>query len=256
MYIMASKKQGKVSWPFAILIAVVCVGGVLVIIGVMNIGNTPPINNYETPAKDTSLKNNAVTIVKDTQPINNSETLIVKGFYIGMSIDDAVKLVNGKYKDVLLPVGGCEIFGKVGETRLTEKPINIKEYSDGYSVYAWNADGSVLHFDHFVPFKNSVCSIEKITEFDASGKVTRIKFTSDEVDKLFNAADMDVQSFAQTFINNYSIPKLTPFTYYPSLHIYNDALGYTSDKGFKVIITQDKGLIIEKVPSRKERKFD
>ena len=145
---------------------------------------------------------------------------------------------------------------------LLEKPINIKEYEEG--------NGGVLAFDHFVPFKNSVTRNSfagsffnliinpdaSIIEFDASGKVTRINFTSKEVDKLFNAADLDAQSFAKTFIDNYPIPELSPFIYYPNLHSYNDALGYTSDKGFKVIITQDKHLIIEKVASKNERKFD
>jgi hypothetical protein len=52
---------------------------------------------------------------------------------------------------------------------------------------------------------------------------------------------MDGKSFAQTFIKNYSIPELTSFR--DRSDDYAGAWYYTSNKGFKVIITENKDLI-------------
>jgi hypothetical protein len=64
---------------------------------------------------------------------------------------------------------------------------------------------------------------------------------------------MDGESFAQYFINSYGIPELVPETdsFTHTLH-----WTYTSVKGFKITISQYKGIIIEKVASSQERKFD
>jgi len=172
---------------------------------------------------------------------NTKETLKVKGFYIGMSMDKAVKLLNEKYKDIVLNSDGLfRVYVGYNETPPAEIPVK--------------REGNCYYFDHIISYKNSVrwgIGFEVI-EADESGKVIYIKFPSWVVNKLFNVEDMDGKSFAQTFVNNYSIPKLETEIRKNILLVWT----YTSDKGFKVTIFEDKTLIIEKVASTKERKFD
>jgi len=193
---------------------------------------------------------------------NAKETLKIKGFYIGMSLDKAVKLLNEKYKDIAL--NSHVLFGvDVGdnETLPAEKPVRI--------------EGGTYYFDHDISYKNSVSleNFELVDPFstvmnpvkffikaDESGKVILIFFSPWVVNKLFNVKDMDGESFAQTFINNYSIPQLKP-EIIESIeggdgYLLGQVWTYTSDKGFKVTIAEDKTLLIKKVASAKERKFN
>jgi HEAT repeat protein len=191
---------------------------------------------------------------KDAQAIlldikNTQETLKVKGFYIGMKLEKAVKLLNEKYKDIILDSDGLfevSYFSHIGQK---EPPPEEPLKTEGGSYY----------FDHIVSYKNTVAYRGNVSDplikADESGKVILIKFPSSVVDKLFNVADMDGKSFAQTFIDNYSIPKLEPEIKETIYGIYS-VWAYTSDKGFKVTIDDHKNLLIEKVASAKERKFD
>jgi len=178
---------------------------------------------------------------------NIKETLKVKGFYIGMSIDKAVKLLNEKYKNLLLlnPEGKID----QGPTSFFVRENSVSlEYMDAGGIFASMVTGA----------PETVKAL--LIKADESGKVILIRFNSDVVNKLFNAADMDSESFAQAFINNYDIPRLSPkieteqsLLFGPSVNSY---WTYTSDKGFRVIITENKELIIEKVARAEERKFD
>ena len=209
-------------------------------------GDGVPENEYQavkwlTKAAEQGRKD-AQSILLEIRDVK--ETLNVKGFYIGMSLDKAVKLLNENYKYLLWD---SEYWVSVSEgvTPPAEKPVRIKKHDYGNYYY----------YDHFISFTNEIIFGyfgSNLIRSDESGKVIYIDFCGATVNKLFNVKDMDGESFAQTFINNYSIPQLKP----KISETFEVFWTYTSDKGFKVTIFADKRLLIEKVPRVEERKFD
>lgn len=225
-----------------VMIVVVFLAGVFVVSSVYRAASS--VNHANKTSEELSGRS-VGNSERGMIPTSNSEALKIKGFYIGMSIDEAVKLLNEKYKDVLLKDGTCNVSVLKGETPPFERPVEI--------LHAY--DGDVYCFDHFVSFNNEVHSPININA-DKSGKVIFIEFSQSAVDKLFNVEDMDAKSFSQAFMNNYSIPELAPCSWFNEFGGDIYAWCYTSDKGFKVVITGSKDLYIEKVASSKERKFD
>jgi tetratricopeptide (TPR) repeat protein len=197
----------------------------------------------------------------------------VKGFYLGMNINDAAKLLNEKHKDNLLEKGYYLV--------LVDK--NISPAPDDVPI---KVDGSEYSYDHFVSYNNEILyphpqvvllmammgldrtiiemqSHEVDIHADDDGLVDRIHFGENVVNMLFNVPDMDGEEFAQAFIDNYSIPKLE--AKFDQISIYDIETGqkkygyiweYTSNEGFKITIQSHKELWIEKVPAKTERSFD
>jgi hypothetical protein len=97
-----------------------------------------------------------------------------------------------------------------------------------------------------------------VIEADAQKRVIAFHFSNIIVDGLFNSADLKVQDFAQQFANSYNIPEMSYFMRERPLEAgqYDQGWEYTSPKGFYIKIDENKGLVVESVPSSTERKFD
>lgn len=214
-------------------------------------------------------------------------SITVKGFYLGMSSDECVNILNGNLRDIFLPEGGIlkaaiikmngqwyrhevgnswrgkidtlwsssdtsdynynQVLGYKPSTKASRVIDNI--FLDGYDGYTQSYPQKIFYWDDFffIPEKHQISSCEYFS-FDASNKLIKIEFPEFIVNKLFNVGDMPVQSFLEAFIKNYKIPEMNPI---------NDSYwGYTSPAGWKVQVFPDKSLRIMSVPKITERKFD
>jgi hypothetical protein len=211
-------------------------------------------------------------------------SITVKGFYLGMSSDECVNILNGNLRDIFLPEGGIlkvaiikmngqwyrhEVGnswrGKIDTLCLS---LDTSDYNYnqvlGYkpSIKTSRVIDNVFFDEHsqpcpqkifcwddffFIPEKHQISSCEYFS-FDANNKLIKIEFPESIVNNLFNVGDMTVQSFLEAFIKNYKIPEMKPI---------NDSYwGYTSPTGWKVQVFPNKSLRIMSVPKITERKFD
>jgi len=86
---------------------------------------------------------------------------------------------------------------------------------------------------------------QRLIVLDISGGLAG--FDAGWVDQLFNATNMTLQEFAQTFIDTYGIPKLDPT---------EDGQGLTyrdSEQGWQLMIGKDKTLILKIVETSKQQ---
>jgi hypothetical protein len=96
-----------------------------------------------------------------------------------------------------------------------------------------------------------------VVEADSEKKVIGFRFPGEVVDKLFNGGDMPARDFAKQFLQSYNLPKLKASTFAVRVGAEEiDGWEYTSPKGFRVRISENKDLNVEAVPSSEERKFD
>lgn len=197
----------------------------------------------------------------------NSIGPIVKGFYLGMNINDAAKLLNEKYRDDLLVdhllVDDLLLEGSF----LVIVDEDIAPAPDDVPI---KVGGTEYLYDHFVSYNNEIFYPHPLLRFrigldntidihaDDNGLVDRIHFGKNVVNMLFNVADMDGEEFAQAFVNNYPIPRLD--VRFGIISKIQDEYGYiweyTSNQGFKVTINSKKEFWLEKVPAKNERMFD
>lgn len=84
---------------------------------------------------------------------------------------------------------------------------------------------------------------------DENKKVVRIMFAFPIINHLFNVEDLSAEAFAHNFIEAYSIPEM-------KARSDGEGWEYTNSIGYKVTIYDTKNLVIEKVASADERKFD
>ena len=138
--------------------------------------------------------------------------LNVKGFYIGMPIDEARKIVNKHFKG---------------------KRIIIRE-EDKYRI----------GFSHE---PSDICL--SITA-DLKKKVRYIFFCSWNIDRLFQSHNLDVRQFVDKFKIMYNIP-MEPFSIGPVAPFSIEFIygwRYISPLGYQVIINASKDLEIETIP--------
>jgi hypothetical protein len=159
-----------------------------------------------------------------------------KGFSLGMSLDDAEKLINEKYNNAFDEVTNEEI-GQA-ETQLF----------------------ALVGYESKANYRISIASLGfplAVVEADSQKKVIAFRFPSEVVDKLFNSGDMPARDFAKQFLHSYNLPELKPSSF--PVRVGAEKIGgweYTSPKGFRVRISVNKDLTVEAVPSSGERKFD
>lgn len=147
----------------------------------------------------------------------------VKGFYIGMNIDEVPTILKKHFPELEIP----EVF----------------EVNGTYRIEA----GNLLSYAMFIAGQDK--------------KVIRIAFSGGFVNDLFNVADMKASEFADTFIKSYNISN-ADIEMGEECKVTGGEICYVyrSTNGFKVIIgTNDisKTLVIDWIPTTKgERKFD
>jgi len=211
-----------------------------------------------------------------------NEPLHIKGFYIGMPIEEAATLINSKYRSIFISeegyydvvrddqVAALQALSALPSRIVTNRYNLVTEswyfftnafvYSDA-SNSTWrvgpsygNSPGS-LYLGPFDYGDNILGPVDR-SDFNISGgsdrRVSLIVLSPRIVGPLFNAADMSTEDFVQAMVDNYHLsgfqkdflPSGDPFYF------------YTSPVGFKIEITSDKHLIITRVPASIERKFD
>lgn len=138
-------------------------------------------------------------------------TLVVKGLWLGMPIEDACQTINHKVGSLLLSV-------------TTDEKSKLKTIILSKTIMG-------------VPTSKHVEVLA-----DESGKVTSLLLSKDVLDALFDSKDMPRDEFLQTFINAYSIPELKSdmrelkagFMGATSTIGFQQVYSYRSPKGFEV----------------------
>ncbi|MEN9446256.1 MAG: hypothetical protein RL728_768 [Bacteroidota bacterium] len=148
----------------------------------------------------------------------STSDLKVKGLYIGMPMEEA--LVASKSA-----VQGTSVSNWAEQ-------MKIEKFGDGTSnIVIKNAFGMPLF----------------IVLADSSQKVITYAFEWPAVNAIFNSGDMSMKEFAQLFIDSYNIPNLEPDE-------KGENLVHTLPSGVKVMITGDKGVVVQKTQTQSERK--
>ena len=200
--------------------------------------------------------------------------IIVKGFYLGMPLGCAVKLINEKYSAAfgkievkrghpefreidmagLMELGasqptiGGDLSSRIGEAEAVEQ---AKE-----RAFAPNL--------HKATFRKTAYTIVRkgnsLIEADDHQKVIAFNFPAKIVDALFNTDGINAQDFAKKFLDSYlpNFSEMNPFVRENSLMPgrMDNGLEYTGDNGIHIQIDTNKNVIIESVPSSKDTKFD
>lgn len=175
---------------------------------------------------------------------NDKKGLAVQGFYIGMPLAEIVEVLNGKHSEIFKEFELTPLFSWEHEylKKAPEKPVEIRN-EGGLRVYK---------YDHCFIYENKIIN-GRFCDFvgDENGKTIKIFISKSAVNALFNVEDMTTEKFVQTFIDAYKIPNMEP--------IFGDNLSmrweYTSPDGFKIVIGNDKSIVMEKVAKAKERNF-
>jgi len=88
--------------------------------------------------------------------------------------------------------------------------------------------------------------------FDETDKLVSIYFPKWLINDLFNVKDLSAEEFAKTFMNSYKIKEMKTMATEDGTNYWE----YTnSQKGYKVMISEDKELKIIAIPKPSERKF-
>lgn len=166
---------------------------------------------------------------KGSKKVKESQGILkVKGFYIGMNIDEVPALLKEKLPEIKV-------------TDVQEKG-NVYLVAAGYSIPNTVTAWEVL--------MNKASLVNVIADEDK--KVTMIGFEGKIVDELFNVANLDVKKFVKKFMESYEIPDMDIIQEDNGLYYT-----YTNPAGFKILISAEtKALIIQKVATESEQKFD
>lgn len=185
------------------------------------------------------------------------DTLVFKGFYLGMDIQNACGLINHYFNSDF----SIEKLDqpKEGLFYVIRKAYTANDWGTGMARALY---GGMLTEIGVIDEKYDL-----LIAADKNRKVNVFHFSSKYTDALFNSVDMDVESFAKSFANAYGIPSLEVYqeTKKTLKVFYQDAIPmdeviygyeYTSPKGWKAKVSFDKDVTVKTVPKRKERGFD
>ena len=180
----------------------------------------------------------------------------VKGFYLGMTVDEALGLLNGEHSEYFTPVKVTsmydadvakwksqypepdrvtdeEIFG-IGNRQHTFYYNRCFSYRDGDRIKIVNGKGMEV-------------------EATADGAVEMFSFSEDDVNHLFGVSDLSDEEFAKHFIKSYDIPELKS----KGAGLFGvQVWEYVSPEGFTLTIGPGKHVSLEKSIAASERSFD
>ena len=149
--------------------------------------------------------------VKSKSDEKQSETLVFKGFYLGMPIEDAQGLINhymGLKQYAATPVvipdsqaadPAADAMAQAFLGALNQMGVANEDKTTSYKVFKKN-DQLVLSRNIDRPFAIA----------DADGKVLMFELSKDVRNKLFSAADMPIKELLKTFMKAYDIPIMEP----------------------------------------------
>jgi hypothetical protein len=91
-----------------------------------------------------------------------------------------------------------------------------------------------------------------------NGKITALRFSTQMVDVIFNAASLKAEEFAQAMVDNNSLVPTMNYSQLEKFYQYDPAYGWQySDpqKGFRLTISENKTIKIEKIATSSELTF-
>ena len=254
---------------------------------------TPEPTSIPEPVATPTPEPKAAPVMVADCPTDDSgkhkDTISFKGFYLGMPLGCAVKLINEKYskefgkievkrgqpefREALMaglmeigssvPTVGGNLNSQIGEAMATEQAKesafapSLHKPTLQKTVYTVVVGGNSATETAMLPVNLGGTSV---IEADENQRVIAFNFPTKIVDALFNTDGINAQDFAQKFVDSYfpGFSEMTPFTRENSLISgrIDSGLEYTGKNGVYVQIDTNKNLIIESVPSSKDTKFD
>lgn len=150
-----------------------------------------------------------------------AEPIKIKGFYIGMKIDDALKN-----------------FQRLGFENLSVRENQYKKTNTFYSIRPGSGD----------PFKVDTSLNTKT--------VSTIFFSSGISDQLFHTRGIGSEIFKNNFVQAYGILKMEPFKDNPGLDPINGWEHYNLELGYRIRIYLNKDIEIIKIDRASDFSFD
>lgn len=184
-----------------------------------------------------------------TAPSLRAADLVVKGFSLGMPAAKALELLNTNHFKLL---GAPKLsFVSTNELAAFVKETSAKITEEKLGRYGEQSREVVLekHYAGRDGIKGNGVQI-----FLQGGKVTKLEFTRDAVDRLFGANDLDGAEFAAMFSEAYQLPELKPYA--PKSLAGEKGWSRKSLDGWYVQVTEGKQLTISAAPKAAQRRFD
>lgn len=240
-----------------------------------------PISCGDNQKKNSRASNKETAGSEVVSSKKESANPVVKGFQVGMSVEDAVDkakeissnvfiIIEKRYQDWDFRFHFNVVDGKIYKFDL-ENDVLVKKLSDETSNLKYSpyksveftclshhpVAGNKLRF----PVEKDLQKIDyEISVLNPDNKnLITFSIKENRVDKIiftclvFNACDIDVGRFAKEFLDSYKIPELKP--YYSSE--WDSGWRYESDNGWKVRIGKAyNSVTIEKTTAKSELKFD
>ena len=174
----------------------------------------------------------AITQNNAQQETQNPRGPIVKGFWIGMNIKDAAKLVNEKYTEELegrYRVGGMAL---VPEDILERDP---EEILLGAALGATADGGDPI-----------------LCRADDTGRVNYLAFSYSATNRMFKASDMSPEQFAEAFVEAYKLSRMEPFLREQGDRLINGWEYIDEKNGVQILIIKAHGENPLNIPNRKQ----
>jgi hypothetical protein len=196
----------------------------------------------------------------------------IKGLTLGMTIDEALDVVNSR----IAPELGCREFEIVSlPVEFLDQPRPNDQgagSAHGYAIMeSWDPENKLAIQNGEIEAKRLEIYIDMrarsspiIVQADQDRIVKRITFESRATDKLFLVRDMSHEDFAKAIMENYGVPELKPYEDWEIL-MATGGWEYSSPEGYRIRIkTSMAGLALPGAPSielvvipkEPERKFD
>jgi len=208
-----------------------------------------------------------------------SNTLKVKGFYLGMNIDEAAEILNTKYitpekiADGTFKPAPKTIMGEDGQIKDMKKfeKATVERMENGMFRIAINKESEGLNAFYSMATGGLIggpqCMVSIKAENDK--KVSGLYFDSNMTNFLFNSKDMDCKTFTEEFARAYDISNFEPFIKEEKtlqvdpytnttveVPVYKHGYKCSSDNGYYIEISEEKNLLIKTIPKSEERGFN
>ena len=184
-----------------------------------------------------------------TAPSLPAAELVIKGFSLGMPAAKALELLNTNHFKTL---GAPKLsFVSTNDLAAYVKETSAKITEEKLGRYGEQSREVILekHYAGRDGIKGNGVQI-----FLQGGKVSKLEFTSDAVNRLFGANDLDGAEFAALFADAYQLPELKPYA--PKSLAGERGWSRKSLDGWHVQVTEGKQLTISAISKAAQRRFD
>ena len=188
------------------------------------------------------------TLVFATSPLVAAD-LVIKGFSLGMPVAKALELVNTNH------------FKTLGAPRITF--VNSNEYAAFFKDTSgkiteektgrYGAESREVILEKHYAARDGIKG-NGFQIFTQGGKVSKLEFKRDAVDRLFRCGDLDAAEFAALFAEAYNLPELKATG--PKSLGGEKLWSRKSLDGWHIQVTESKELTISTIPKAAQRGFD